>query len=335
MRRNELIPNIPKGLDANIFNAIVHKLMNESEEFERVHIWSSSSLPETGEPLRENVSRTKDGIRYYVNSNALFSLHSDPSLAKAMFTQRKLQSEHPNTTFAFAHCGVAQLQTKLDFMRIERMQLWDLPTLVLRFEKELDVLTEEYFKSFMREVHKSVLENMEQFVPYYTDFVNIQPGNKQWSIYQNQVKNILDLVLNPPLTKSYYEDSDVIRNNRRDIVYPNYAVDGFWKHVREEYHGTVVVIEVKNYSSLISKKEVLTTGNYLKAKGVGLFSVIVTRKGVSKSGLHAVSNEWLSNGKMIVVLNDHDLQQMLKYRIIGKNPEDIIRRKIERFRLDL
>jgi len=335
MRINSLIPPIPKKLDANIFNAIVHTLMRESEEFERVHTWSSSRLPETGEPIRENISRTKDGIRYYVNSHALFSQHSAPSLAKAMYVQRKLHSEHPNTTIVFAHCGVAQLQEKLDFIRIERMQLWDLPTLVLRFYTVLDALPRDFFKSYMLEVHSSVMENLEHFIPFYADLKKIRPGKEEWSVYQNQVKLILDLALNPPLTKSYYEDSDGIRQNRRDIVFPNYAIDGFWKHVRDEYRGTVIVIEVKNYTNSICKNEVLTTGNYLNAKGVGLFSIIVTRKGASKSASHAVRNEWLANGKMIVVLDDQDLFEMLKFRIIGRNPESVIRKKIERFRLDL
>ena len=335
MSRRNLIPPIPKKLDENIFNAIVHTLMRESDEFERVHTWSSSKLPETGEPIRENVSRTRDGIRYYVNSHDLFSPHKDPSLAKAMSVQRKLHSAHPNTTIVFSHCGIARLQTKLDFIRIERMQLWDLSTLVLRFENVLEELPSNYFKTYMLEVHSSVVENLEHFVPFYTDLKNINPGSEDWSIYQNQVKLILDLALNPPLSKSYYEDSDAVRHNRRDIVYPNYAIDGFWKHVRDEYQGTVIVVEVKNYSKSIDKNQVLTTGNYLKAKGVGLFSIIVTRKGASQSSKLAVRNEWLANGKMIVVLNDHDLLDMLTYRIIGRNPEDVIRKKIERFRLDI
>ncbi len=335
MRRNDLIPPIPKQLDENIFNAIVHTLMRESEEFERVHIWSSAKLPESGEPVRENVSRTKDGIRYYVNSQDLFSPHRDPSLAKAMSVQRKLHSAHPNTTIVFSHCGVARLQTKLDFIRLERMQLWDLPTLVLRFEDVLDALPENYFKTYMLDVHSAVVENLGHFVPFYTELSEISPGSEEWSTYQSKVKQILDLVLNPPLSQSYYEDSDASRHNRRDIVYPNYAIDGFWKHVRDQYRGHIIVVEAKNYSKSISKNEVLTTGNYLKAKGVGLFSIIATRKGASESSNIAVKNEWLANGKMIVVLNDLDLLEMLTYRIIGRNPEDSIRKKIERFRLDI
>ena len=331
--RQSNFPRPKKKVDPNLFNAVVHMLMKQSPEFERVHIWTSANYKPMGGPIRENISRSKSGERYYVNSHEFSDPNSDPSLAKAMLKLRQLHVRHPQTVFAFAHCGESRLSTKLDFLRIERIQLWDLPTIVLRFENQIESL--RYMRAYLLEVLEYVKSNLELYLPYYSELMSISPGHENWSQYQVLLKDIFDLLFNPPLSISYYENSDRGGFNRRDIVYPNYSSDGFWSQVRVQYHGSIIIIEAKNHKKAIGKHEIVATSKYLKEKGVGLFSIIATRKGISDSGYHALVDEWSSNQKMLVILDDNDIVKMLKYRITGRYPEEIVRCKIEKLRLSL
>ena len=85
----------------------------------------------------------------------------------------------------------------------------------------------------------------------------------------------------------------------------------------------------------ITKQDVLQMGNYLKADGVGTFGIIISRKGSGHSSNIAIREMWLHNHKMIVVLDDNDVEQMLLNRKNGNEPAELIRKKIEDFRLSI
>lgn len=96
-----------------------------------------------------------------------------------------------------------------------------------------------------------------------------------------------------------------------------------------------IVIDAKNYRQKISKKEVLQISNYLKEHRTGLFVMIITRNGVSESAIYTLREVWVVDKKMIIILQDNDIEQMLLEKISNREPENIIRQKIEDFRLSI
>ena len=161
-------------------------------------------------------------------------------------------------------------------------------------------------------------------------------GKANWVEYQTLVGEVLQLLFCPPLSLPLSQNNDSTKNNRRDFILPNYVLDNsIWKFFREAYRADFIVVDAKNSAKPITKQDVLQMGNYLKADGVGTFGIIISRKGSGHSSNIAIREMWLYNHKMIVVLDDNDVEQMLLNRKNGNEPAELIRKKIEDFRLSV
>jgi hypothetical protein len=160
-------------------------------------------------------------------------------------------------------------------------------------------------------------------------------GRAAWSAYQRLCVDIVEYLFVPPLGKPLYESSDEPRINRRDIILPNYADGGFWLYMRQRFVADYIVIDAKNYCEPVKKKEVLQVANYVKHTGAGMFGMICTRSAISRAAMLIRREQWTMYAKMIVFLGDQDLTQMLTLRDAGDEPEQVIRQRIEEFRLSL
>jgi hypothetical protein len=162
----------------------------------------------------------------------------------------------------------------------------------------------------------------------------IPPGREDWALYQQTVGEILAETLSPPLSTPINEHSNESRVNRRDIIIPNYAEAGFWAFMLAHYNAHYIVVDAKNYKGAVKKKDVLQVGNYLSAHGAGLFGMIVTRTAADRSANVTRREQWSIYRKLIIVLNDGDLKEMISRRETGQDPSEVIRQKIEDFRLE-
>jgi hypothetical protein len=91
----------------------------------------------------------------------------------------------------------------------------------------------------------------------------------------------------------------------------------------------------KNYVRPVSKKEALQIANYLKYHGAGMFGLIFSRNGVDRGCDFTLRELWAVYQKLVIVLTDSDVNQMLDANATGRTPEDIIRQRIEDFRLSM
>ena len=159
------------------------------------------------------------------------------------------------------------------------------------------------------------------------------PGRKDCYLYQGLIGEIIEELFCPPLDKPIQEVNDFTKSNRRDFIVPNYATDGFWSFLREKYSADYVVVDAKNYSRKVKKSDVLQIANYLKPHGAGLFGIIFSRNGGDSAGcLHTIREQWMVHQKLILVLDDTDVENML---LSSGGAEDLIGAKIEEFRLSM
>ncbi|MCP9621578.1 hypothetical protein FOH10_29445 [Nocardia otitidiscaviarum] len=168
-----------------------------------------------------------------------------------------------------------------------------------------------------------------------TKLQGIPSGRKHWQQYQKLCVNIFDYLFSPPLSPGIYELSNYTKINRRDIIMPNYATEGFWRYMREKYHADHIVIDAKNYTDKISKDLFLQMANYLTEQGPGLFGIIASRVGESDSSAHIVREQWMMHRKLIITFTDDDIAQMIDTKKAGERPEALIQQKIEDFRLSI
>jgi hypothetical protein len=119
------------------------------------------------------------------------------------------------------------------------------------------------------------------------------------------------------------------------LILPNYAPAGLWAFFRSEYRADFVIIDAKNYRESIEKEEVLQIANYLQKCGAGLFALIFCRTQIDTKLLYVLREQWVLYDKMITPLHDEDVVQMLTGKEHGKDPAEVIRQKIENFRLQV
>ena len=219
-------------------------------------------------------------------------------------------------------------------LTLHDIEVWDIDYIISNYLNEIRQSNNSYFKSLFLTIagqteKPRALELLERLKEY-------EPGKKDWNLYQKLVGEILEHVFSPPLNKPVPEVGDKYKANRRDFIMPNYTTDGFWYYLRVKYSADYIVIDAKNYSKKVKKNDVLQIANYLKPHGLGNFGIIFSRKGGDSAGCeHTLREQWMVNKKMIIVLDDNDVEAMLTYYSGGEEAADVIGQKIEAFRFSM
>lgn len=215
------------------------------------------------------------------------------------------------------------------------IEAWDLPYIANHFSHAIESSSPSYYSTlFKAKLAEIGTKSEEQRL--LDKLAACQPGKKDWLVYQQLVGQILEHLFSPPLSKPLAESSDATGANRRDFVIPNYVEAGFWAFMREKYDADYVVVDAKNFVSKVKKTEVLQLANYLKPHGAGLFGIIVSRNGGDTGGCQQTLREqWIMHRKLILVLDDEDVRQMLVAKSDGRPAEDYLGQKIQAFRLQM
>lgn len=224
---------------------------------------------------------------------------------------------------------------ELEAFAAQNIEVWDLVYIAHNFKTQILNAAPSYYKTlFLNQLMRSSMPTREEEL--IESISKCTPGRTDCYVYQSLVGDILEHLFSPPLNKPIPELSDNSKTNRRDFIMPNYTDKGFWAFMREKYGADYVIIDAKNYTRKVKKTEALQMANYLKPHGAGLFGMIISRTGGDSAGCeHTLREQWLVNKKMIIVLNDDDIIEMLMAKSDGRPPEDILGRKIEQFRLSM
>ncbi len=218
-------------------------------------------------------------------------------------------------------------------IRSSGIEVWDADFIAGTFRKEIEESTHPYFKNLFLSltpidalsIERQLLEKLK----------TCQPGKIYWTDYQKLVGQIFEYLFCPPLQSPISESGDKFGVNRRDWIFPNYSDSGFWHFLREMYKADYIVVDAKNYKKPISKTQVLQIVNYLKPHGAGLFAIIAARNGANSGAQLTIREHWMANNKMILVLNDADLEAMLLAASSGGEAYKVIGQGIENFRLSI
>lgn len=211
------------------------------------------------------------------------------------------------------------------------IEIWDADYISRNFGPEIKKADSNHFKMLFSAIAGRKFESRENNL--LKQLKECKPGRQECYIYQNLIGEIIEELFCPPLEKPIKENSDFTKSNRRDFIVPNYTTDGFWAFIREKYSADYVVADAKNYRRKVKKSDVLQIANYLKPHGAGLFGIIFSRNGGDSSGcLHTIREQWMVHQKLILVIDDTDVENML---ISSGGASDVIGAKIEEFRLSM
>jgi hypothetical protein len=224
-------------------------------------------------------------------------------------------------------------ETATKAIEAQGIEVWDIPFLSQRFENEIPCVEHPILQPILLAAIGKKQRSLEEVLIQELEIC--RPGKEDWSKYQKLVGKILERLFCPPLSTPISERSDAEQVNRRDYILPNYAESGFWHFLRTTYQADYIVVDAKNYKNNVEKKEALQIANYLKPHGAGLFGMIFCRDSIDNGCECTLREQWTIHKKLIIVVSDSDVKQMLLNKSSNGPPEEIIKQKIEDFRLSM
>jgi hypothetical protein len=153
------------------------------------------------------------------------------------------------------------------------------------------------------------------------------------STYQHLVLEILNFLFSPELIDGKPEVRTIDGTERRDIVFTNDSDETFWTYVRSNHDGILVMFEIKNTEDL-EMGAIAQTATYLGSR-LGRLGFIVTRKAPTLALMKKTFSVWNDSGtekKVILVIHDAQLIEMLNIRANDKSPTKWVQTHYRAFR---
>ncbi len=311
------------------FNNYLSRILDLSNEFHDVRMEERLSREK---PFRADITaKSQDGKGWLIECKNVSSF-TPARLHQAIHQIKAYMDATSFDRYVLAFPGLLSEEQKLS-LRSHGIDPWDAHELATRFQTEIRNTKHPIFQMLLSFLGPTPRKSPEEV--FIEQLKSCKPGKEYWSDYQKLVGRILEHLYCPPLEAPISESADQDKINRRDWILPNYSDEGFWNFLRTKYLADYIIVDAKNYKGAIYKNQVLQIANYLKSHGAGMFAIIVTRVGANKSAHLTIREQWMANKKMILVLNDDDLEAMLLAKSAGGDPEKVIGQSIERFRLSM
>jgi hypothetical protein len=307
------------------------QVLSESGRFNEVHVTGSAGAADRGVDVEAIERGPISPRKWYFQVKKVKVARPDIVRYMSML-YAVLKSGNPGAEVALVLTGTATRET-YERLRQLGVHVWDATKLYELALSTPSVLASYFGTERVREEPDVPQSNRAKSFSVALD--ELKPGREQWSAYQRLVADILEFLFCPPLEPPRYEFPDAEIRNRRDLIFENGSIDGFWTHLRLTYSAHYIVVDAKNYVDPITKGPVLDIAHYLKPYGCGMFALLATRKGAKQAAMHAVREQWIGSHKMIVVLSDLHMKEMLNIKEVGGRPEETIRRLIGDFRMVL
>lgn len=171
---------------------------------------------------------------------------------------------------------------------------------------------------------KSIPQIETRGTDLFNELVSIKPGKKTWEAYEKICIKILEYLFSNQLEGWHAQKSTDDELNRYDFVCRIKPVTEFWKLLIGHLNTRYIVFEFKNYSSPIKQSQILTTEKYLLEKAFRSVAIIFTRQGADRNAVKMTQGAMREHGKLIIVLNDDSVEQMLKRKEEGLDPTDCL-----------
>lgn len=313
-------------LDPMAFEQFVADVVRESGEFERVDTEIQVGGFRTDiVASKDTGSRAGTAVAFEVKKVAI----ATPELVRSAHKQMTgIAAVLPSTRFVLVVSGRLSESAQVTAAQLG-MSCWDAEVL---FRQMNDRLAKRWLISMPAKTPNVTTKKVDALQQTLSA---IAPGDGDALKYQRWISDVLEFLFIPPLGPVHYEDSDAAKRNRRDLILENWAPDGFWAQLRSAYAAEQIVVDAKNFSKPIGKRSVIELSHYLKPYGCGMFGMIFTRQAPSNAADHAQREEWIGGRKMILVLDDSIVFEMLRLKTAGARAEEVLRDRIGRFRKSL
>lgn len=153
---------------------------------------------------------------------------------------------------------------------------------------------------------------------------NLPKGKRAWSAYEKRCEDILEYLFGEELGQPHRQRISADGLYRYDLIYRLSPVSRFWHFVADRCGSPYVLFECKNYRERIGQAEILSTEKYLFERAMRRVAIILSRNGEKDSAAAMRRGAMRESGKLILVLTDDDLCEMLDIRTANEEPSDYL-----------
>lgn len=123
--------------------------------------------------------------------------------------------------------------------------------------------------------------------------------------------------------------------NRYDFICRIAPGRPFWDGLRADFRTKALLFECKNHQNPITADQIYSTERYLFAGALRTVCFLIARKGGDAGCMRAAQGAMRESGKLILVLSNLDLVEMLQTGEDRDSAEDILDERIWRFIISL
>lgn len=160
-------------------------------------------------------------------------------------------------------------------------------------------------------------------------------GKKYWKAYEDLCERILRYLFPNDLSGWHRQKRTDDGLNRYDFICRLSPTTEFWSFVDNQLGSRYVLFEFKNYTALIKQGQILTTEKYLLPLALRRLGIILSRKGADKSARLTVAGAMRESGKMLLILDDDNVCELLHAKDRGDDPSDYLFRLSDDFLMAL
>lgn len=109
----------------------------------------------------------------------------------------------------------------------------------------------------------------------------------------------------------------------------------FWDSLISDFHSRYVVFEFKNYNEPIKQTQIYTTEKYLYKTALRSVCFLIARNGAEKNAMKASKGVLRETGKLLIILSEADLLEMIKLKDNGNPPSDYLYELLDNYLLKI
>ena len=166
---------------------------------------------------------------------------------------------------------------------------------------------------------------------YIEELSDIEEGADKSKEYEVLLEKIIKDIFSNELTLFQRQSRTEDGINIFDMIckIKNGINDDFFTIVEKYYKTKYILFEFKNYSDVIKQGQICTTEKYLFETALRKVAIIITRHGIDKNGMKLAKGILRESGKLIIVLNDEDVKEMIRIYEKGEKASTVLERKLD------
>lgn len=180
---------------------------------------------------------------------------------------------------------------------------------------------------FIIEKKQTIIEKNE----YHRSLSGIKGGKRDAKKYEEAMEEIIRNIFSNELTlfQAQLRTEDGINIFDMICKIKNDINDEFFYTIEKFYKTKYILFEFKNYNEVIKQGEICSTEKYLYETALRKVAIIITRVGIDDNGMKLAKGILRESGKLIIVLNDNDVNEMIQLHESGEQASKVLGEKLD------